>query len=168
MLCGVGARAAAYAAANATGARVALVEASDRIGGMMVPGGIGRDSDDFASAFGAGSFARAWVDENGAAYGVPYVLQPDVVVGNASLWAMLGRAPSLRVFRGAGLVDGPGAVSRAGTVVTRIVTVDPAGGGGTVAWTAAQFVDASYDGDLAVAAGVTYTYKYKYKYKIYL
>ena len=86
--------AAAVVASNGTGLRVALVEPTDRIGGMSVPGGIGlRDCDNFDAAFGNGSVARRWIDLNGEAYGVPYVLQPDVVVGNRSMWALLQSTP---------------------------------------------------------------------------
>jgi hypothetical protein len=159
--------AAAMVAANNTGLRVALLEVSSRIGGMLVPGGIGlRDTDDFASAFGTGSFARRWVDLNGAAYGVPYVLQPDVVVGNASLWALLSSVSggAIDVFPSTGLLEGPGAVAKAGAVVTSITTVDTAAEAagapltGVTVWRAAQFIDASYDGDVAVAAGVSWTF----------
>jgi hypothetical protein len=89
------------------------------------------------------------------------VLQPDVVVGNASLWVVLGRAPTLRVFTRVPLVEGAGAVAKAGAVVSSITTEYPAGGGGgggTAVWAADQFIDASYEGDLAVAAGVAHTY----------
>ena len=75
---------AAIIAANGTGTRVALLDISSNVGGMMVPGGIGlRDTNDFNSSFGGGSVARAWAMLNGVFYGVPYVLQPDVVVGNS-------------------------------------------------------------------------------------
>jgi hypothetical protein len=130
---------------------------------MMVPGGIGlRDTDNFDSAFGNGSFTRFWADLNGKAYGVPYVLQPDVVVGNASLYALLATVPNVDVFPSTGLYEGAGAVLKTGAVITTIYTVDTtslsAPPAGTTAWTAQVFVDASYDGDLVVAAGVSYTY----------
>jgi hypothetical protein len=68
--------AAAIVAANGTGLRVALIEASPRIGGMATAGGIGlRDTDNFDAMFNNGSIALKWATLNGAAYGVPYVLQ---------------------------------------------------------------------------------------------
>lgn len=193
----------------------------------MVPGGIGlRDTDNFDSAFGNGSVARQWADLNGLSYGVPYVLQPDVVVGNASLWTLLlntrtraaAAGGTLDIFVSTGLLEGGGAVVKQGATITEISTVgttrsmtlrgqhsaqtrlslqeDPVAvlealhaeglsplradplnlppsllarlrasqGGGQpdtaspVTWTATQFIDASYDGDLTIAAGVSYTY----------
>ncbi len=71
--------AAAVMAANNTGLRVALIEATPRVGGMATAGGIGlKDLDAsqwFDVMFAPGSVARRWIELNGAPYGVPYALQ---------------------------------------------------------------------------------------------
>eukprot|EP01116_Phalansterium_solitarium_P022331 TRINITY_DN732_c0_g1_i1.p1 TRINITY_DN732_c0_g1~~TRINITY_DN732_c0_g1_i1.p1 ORF type:complete len:604 (+),score=143.34 TRINITY_DN732_c0_g1_i1:121-1932(+) len=147
---------AAIIAANGTGLRVALLEPSSRIGGMMVPGGIGlRDTGDFDSIFNdTRSVARKWIDLNGVHYGVPYVLQPDVVIGNVSLWTLLQSIAggTLDVFTSEPLVEGPGGVTKDGTTIKSIATTSGS------SWVAAQFIDASYDGDIVVGANLSYTY----------
>lgn len=160
--------ASAIVASNNTGLRVALLDVSFHIGGMMVPGGIGlRDTDNFDSAFGNNSIARQWANLNGIHYGVPYVLQPDVVVGNASLYTLLQSTNgTIDIYPSTGLLEdsafGP-IVTKTGTVINSISTVDTSSSFHETnpvitVWSAKQFIDASYDGDLAVAAGCSYTY----------
>jgi hypothetical protein len=80
------------------------------------------------------------------------VLQPDVVVGNNSLWRLLSMAPNVDVFVSQPLT----AAAKVGATITNITTVG-ADGADTV-WMAAVFVDASYGGDLVVAGGISHTY----------
>lgn len=157
---------AAYTAARLSSPafRVCLVEPSAYLGGMMTAGGIGlRDTDDFASVFGdARSFASQWAELNRRHYAATKpVLQPDMVVGNASLYTLLLSLPpsnALRIVLEQPLAELPGAVVKVGTRITQITTV--AAGSQPpryTTWTARVFIDASYDGDVVMAANVSYT-----------
>ncbi len=172
--------AAAFVAASQTAPRahVCLVEPSPYLGGMLTAGGIGlRDTADFASVFGSpASFASRWAKANADHYNTSqYVLQPDVVVGNASLWAVLHSvAPSnpISIYLNEGLVEDPhAAVTRDGTAITSITTAAPPNLNPTdptdpiptttiptTTWHAKVFLDATYEGDLIRASNVSHTY----------
>lgn len=119
---------AASLIASRMGYSVALIEPGPEIGGMMVPGGIGlRDTADFASAFGNGSFSLAWAQLNGKHYDVPYVLQPDVVVGNHSLWTIMQNS-TVAVFRNTSILEGDGGVTVVNKAIVSITTLNAATG----------------------------------------
>jgi hypothetical protein len=155
--------AAAYIAALQDNPRasVCLLEPSAFLGGMMTAGGIGlRDTANFSSIFGdPRAFASQWAKLNAEHYGAKeYVLQPDVVVGNRSLWTLLLSVPNkIRIFLEEELAEMPGSVGKEGSRLVNITTVNAARGV-TTTWRAAVFVDASYDGDLVMWGNITYTY----------
>jgi hypothetical protein len=154
---------AAIVAANGTGLSVALIEPTQFAGGMGGPGGIGfRDIAAPETVLLQNSTIHTWLHMNDVHYGVgSTVWQPDQAVGQAN-WDALVADPryNLTVWRTTGLLEGPGAVLKRGSTIQSITTVnttteDPSS---AVVWAAKVFVDASYEGDVLVAAGVSYTY----------
>ncbi len=73
--------------------------------------------------------------------------QPDVVVGNASMMALLASVPGLDLFLNTALLEA-GGVAMKGTLIASITTepvdldVGPQGLGPPTTWSAAVFVDA--------------------------
>jgi len=98
--------------------------------------------------------ARRWAVLAGSHYNATDpqpVTHPDMFVAEATFWAMLNNA-SVTTLVGCPLM----AANRVGTVVTDI-TVSCNGSAPQVI-TGRAFVDASYDGEVVVAAGLSYTW----------
>eukprot|EP00392_Amoebophrya_sp_AT5.2_P006186 g6196.t1 len=148
--------AAAIAASRAGSTRVALLEPGPYVGGMSSPGGIGMR--DFRKAAPPCGSVVEWALLNAMHYAngdhrrsdVP-VWQPDSHVGEASFRTLL-RGAGVRVFTNETVLEGISAVQKRGAVLRSLQT-ERSG-----VWVAGQFVDASYEGDLALFAGVTVTY----------
>ena len=140
---------AAAVAAAAHGARVALVEPLPQPGGMLSAGGLFlTDQLDAAySRFFVSGVAREWAERVKAHYGAAEdVLTPDAFVAQAAVDAMLAARPSIALLAGCALT---GAARGAGAAIATVsLDCRPA------PLSAAVFVDASYAGDLMVAAGV--------------
>lgn len=134
---------AAIAAAG-EGMRVALIEPGRHVGGM-VSGGLGWT--DRGEVDVIGGLAKAFYDRVGAHYGVdPLAIRgPEPSVAERIFRDWLA-ASGVEVFVDARLAD----VIRDERSIGRIATSD-----GEV-FAAAAFIDASYEGDLLAAAGVSY------------
>lgn len=117
-------------------------------GGMLSAGGLYLHDqlDPRYSNFFVSGVAREWADRVRAAYGsAADVLTPDAFVSQATVDAMLAARPSISVLTDCALLG----VARAGAAISSLsVDCRP------TPLTAAVFVDASYAGDLLVAAGV--------------
>jgi hypothetical protein len=140
---------AAAITASANGTRsVALVEPLPLAGGMLSAGGLYLHDqlDPRYSHFFVSGIAREWADRVRAAYGsTADVLTPDAFVSQATVDAMLAARPSISVLTDCALLG----VERAGAAISSLsVDCRPS------PISAAVFVDASYAGDLLVAAGV--------------
>ena len=142
---------AAIAAAANGSHSVALFEPLTMIGGMGAAGGVGLMNQGCGLA-GVTGLGREWGLLNGAYYNgavnPPLNVFPDMFVAEQSFWIMLNATPGVTVWPGCRLVD----VSRNGTCVSEANLLCA---GDTVALTVAAsvFIDASYDGDVMVAAG---------------
>ena len=157
--------AAAVVAANGTGLRVALLEPGPLIGGMAGPGGIGLRDVNLEAASGvsdARSVLNRWLHLNRLAYGVAApVWQPDQRVGQANWESIVGDARyNITLAVNTGLVEGGASspIQMVGTRIVSISTVDTMTGGAPTVWTAAVFIDASYEGEVTLAANVSWTY----------
>ena len=141
---------AAAITASANGTRsVALVEPLPLAGGMLSAGGLYLTDqlDPRYSRFFVSGVAREWADRVRAAYGsAADVLTPDAFVAQAAVDAMLAARPSISVLTGCALLGA--ARAGAATIASVMLTCHP------LPLTARVFVDASYAGDLLVAAGV--------------
>ena len=139
----------AAAAAARGGASVTLVDPSPRLGGM-VSGGLGYT--DVGDAFAIGGLARAFFLAIRARYGIGNLSEPlyqfEPHVGEAALRALLAGA-GVAVVRAA---PGVAAVERAGAALAALTTADGQ------RFAADVFVDGTYEGDLARAAGVSRTF----------
>jgi hypothetical protein len=143
---------AAAVAAGTLGLRVALYEPLKMIGGMGAAGNLALN-DGGQSAERTG-LARAFALENGKAYGLDTeVCHPESFVAEASFYAMLKAANVSTVRLDCRLLSAQTAAVAAGSAVASIsVLCEPQ------PVTAAVFIDASYDGEVMVAAGdVAYT-----------
>eukprot|EP00054_Salpingoeca_dolichothecata_P030310 m.245454 g.245454 ORF g.245454 m.245454 type:complete len:762 (-) comp26635_c0_seq16:2085-4370(-) len=155
---------------------IAIVEPSEEIGGMSGPGGIGLR--DFSNTATVRSIALEWALINSAYYNVSYpVYQPDSYVGNASFYSLLGREPSIRIFKNELIARGSSFLSKAfdagfkrhvhqrvkaqvvknATRITSFITKNTQTQA-TTAWTAKQFIDAGYEGDLMIESKTSFTY----------
>jgi len=147
--------AASISAANGGKYHVALIEPSANLGGMLTAGGIGlRDLGNTATFGGLG---KTWAMMNARYYGVDYpVYQPDMDVGLVNVKALLTENPTIQVFTETPLYEGIGNVVKQGNQIVSIATgTDPK----TIQeWQAKVFVDATYEGDLARFAKVSYTF----------
>ncbi len=134
------------------GLRTALVEPRGQIGGM-VSGGLG--FTDFGRKEVIGGYALEFFRLAGKHYGmerygnpVAWYFEPHVA--EAILRQMLKDA-KVTLFENQRLRE-QGGVQKTGTTVDRILTED-----GSI-FSAAIFIDSSYEGDLMAQAGVTWTY----------
>ena len=146
--------AAGIAAANGAAARhaVHIFEPLAMLGGMAVAGGVGLMNNE-AGVYGQGLGGR-WCALNARAYNAtkPNCF-PEMKVGEASFRSMIDATANLTLSLGCRLL----AVDRAGACLTtaRFLCADDAE---PVTVTARIFIDASYDGDAMVAAGVTHAH----------
>ena len=137
---------AAVAAARA-GARVALLEPRQHLGGM-VSGGLGWT--DYGRKEVIGGLSREFFERVGRKYGttIQWEFEPHVAEEVFKEWA---REAGVQVFYRHRLREQTG-VRRSGTRVVNISLEN----GATVA--ARVFIDATYEGDLMAQAGVSYTW----------
>lgn len=155
--------AAAIVAANNTNLKVALLEKSNYVGGMSGPGGIGlRDIADPSTVLFENSVLHTWLHMNDEYYNANSpVWQPDQTIGQRN-WESLVNNPkyNLYVALNTALLEAPNAVLMVNQKIISITTVntiteDPTN---TTVFTAKVFIDASYEGDIMVAANISYTY----------
>lgn len=149
---------AAIAAAR-RGSRVALLEPSGHIGGMMTSG-LGRT--DIPSLEASGSIFREFAGRIYAYYRDTYGSESQQVadcrdglyfepsVAARTFCAMLDDEKGVALFVVQRLAKAEVCADRLESIVTNQAD------GSFRAWTAASFVDATYEGDLAAAAGVPY------------
>ena len=143
---------AAATAAGTLGLRTALFESLDMIGGMGAAGNLALHDGGFNAISG---LALNYTVLNGAYYNSTRpVQQPESFVSNASFYKMLARAGVTHIKLGcrvtAAATVGTGASGSKVESMTVICENEPV--------TATVFIDASYDGDLMVAAGnIPYT-----------
>jgi hypothetical protein len=158
--------AAALGAKAAGAARVLVVEPTDNVGGMAAAGGIGLRDCEQNEIRTNNSTQYRWAMRNAAHYGVPEpVWQPDNWLGEQTFKAMLQEAGvNLRMLgthdQNDSLIEGPGGVvvDRSGQS-PRVKAIKLRRADGSIDWIFSNyFVDASYEGDLLAAAGVTTTY----------
>eukprot|EP01065_Artemidia_motanka_P041917 TRINITY_DN5517_c0_g1_i3.p1 TRINITY_DN5517_c0_g1~~TRINITY_DN5517_c0_g1_i3.p1 ORF type:complete len:532 (+),score=94.08 TRINITY_DN5517_c0_g1_i3:113-1708(+) len=152
---GVAAAVSASRTAAATGAasRVCLLEPTAYIGGMSSPGGIGLR--DFGKTSPCCTMVE-WAMNNSAHYGTTSpVWQPDNYVGEQSFRTLVSGAKGVDLYTQHGLVEGGVKMDgkRIASVTTRY-TPD----GQQTEWSAGQFIDASYEGDVARFAGASITW----------
>ncbi|MBV8819267.1 MAG: FAD-dependent oxidoreductase, partial [Acidobacteriaceae bacterium] len=134
---------AAIAAAQ-QGRSVALLEPGRHIGGM-ISGGLGRTDMDRQQNV-IGGMAREFFERVGNVYGEPvaWFFEPHVAEQVLDSWV---KSAGVHVFFGSRLT----AVSKRGARITSLRTSDGTEFQGVV------FIDASYEGDLLKAAGVSYS-----------
>ncbi|BCS32760.1 xanthan lyase [Luteitalea sp. TBR-22] len=134
-------------AAAREGAKVALLEPRDHLGGM-VSGGLGWT--DFGKKEVIGGYALEYYERAGKKYGTPiqWYLEPHVAEAIFREWAA---EAGVQVFYRHRLVEKTG-VTKEGTQVTAIRLENGA------EFRAKVFVDSTYEGDLMAQAGVSYTF----------
>ncbi len=143
--------AAGIAAANGVAQRhtVRIFEELTMIGGMAVAGGVGLMNSE-ANVYGQG-IGGQWCALNGQAYNLskPECF-PEMFVGEASFWKMINGTSNLTVSLGCRLL----AVDKQGTCLTagHVLCADSPQ---PFVVTARVFIDATYDGDAMVVAGVS-------------
>lgn len=144
-----GTAAAIMAAISASreGVSVALVAPDSHLGGM-VTGGLG--GTDIGNSSVIGGIAREFFERVGKKYGTTLSWTFEPHVADAVFADMLGET-SVQVFTQHRLKE-TGGVEKTGTTVTKIICENGD------EFTAKQFIDATYEGDLMKQAGVTYTY----------
>ena len=135
---------------------------------MAGPGGIGLRDIHFVAASGYNdtrTVMARWLEANSKHYGVKStVWQPDQYVGQANWEALLSDPMyGLTVVTNTGIAEGPKGtgVTMDGTTITALHTVNTYPGAdptNVTTWTAKVFIDASYEADVAAAAGVSMTY----------
>lgn len=130
------------------GLKVALLEPTDHLGGM-VTGGLSRT--DFGKREVIGGMAREFYRRAGGHYGRDIEWMPEPHVAEAILDEMIAEAGSITIFLDQRLKE-QGGVEREGTRVVALVM--EAG----VRFVGRQFADASYEGDLMAQAGVAFTW----------
>ena len=144
--------AAGIAAANGAASRhsVLVLERLRMIGGMAVAGGVGLMNNE-QGVYGQGLGGR-WCALNGRYYnssGAKPNCFAESHVGEASMWAMVNATANLTVTLGCRLVS----ASRGGGACLASASFLCANDAEPLTVTARAFIDASYDGDLMVAAG---------------
>lgn len=129
------------------GARVALLEPRDHLGGM-VSGGLGWT--DFGKKEVIGGYSLEYYERAGKKYGAPiqWTLEPRVAEDIFKEWV---REAGVEVFYRHRLREKTG-VKKDGARITTITLENGA------SFTGAIFADASYEGDLMAQAGVAYTW----------
>lgn len=145
---------AAATAAGYLGMNVGLFESLPMIGGMGAAGFLGLHDGGMESITG---LAYNWTLYNGEAYGLPGtpVQQPESFIANATFYRMLADAGVKHVKLGCRLTSATNEYDNI-TKSSKIVRMTTTCEDGPVV--ATVFIDASYDGDLMVAAGdIPYT-----------
>jgi hypothetical protein len=134
-------------AAAREGARVALLEPRDHLGGM-VSGGLGWT--DYGKKEVIGGYSLEYFQRVGRKYGAPvqWHLEPHVA---ESVFKELVTEAGVKVFHRHRLKEKTG-VAKDGTRLTAITLENGA------VFTARVFADATYEGDLMAQAGVSYTW----------
>jgi hypothetical protein len=150
--------AAGIAAANGVSARhsVAIFERLDLLGGMAVAGGVGLMNNE-AGVYGQGLGGR-WCALNAAYYNwsKPNCFA-EMHVGENSFYRMINETANLTLTLGCRFLSVD--VDRApGSACLSTAHFLCANGTSPVAVTARVFIDATYDGDAMVSAGVTYAH----------
>lgn len=143
--------AAGIAAANGVGSRhvVHIFEPLGMLGGMAVAGGVGLMNNQ-DGVYGQGIGGR-WCALNGAAYNSksPNCF-PEMKVGQKSFETMIDATSNLTLSLGCHMIS----VTTNSACLSSVTFMCA---NGTVTVSAAVFIDASYDGDIMVAAGVSHT-----------
>jgi hypothetical protein len=153
--------AAAIAAAE-MGSKVLIIEPSKHIGGMATEGGIGlRDGmDEFRIQDPRNSQVR-WGRLNAAHYGLQdgsVIWQPDNFVGEESFQTLLKEA-GVEIWFGANVQEGPhGVMIEEKLDQDRIITGLRLEGSRKESVQGRFIIDASYEGELMIAAGLSYTF----------
>ncbi len=131
------------------GYRVLIVEPTEHIGGLTT-GGLGQT--DIGNKQVVKGLSQEFYREVGAHYGVleQWVFEPKVASSIFEKWL---DDKHIDIVRSRALVD----VEKDGTHIVAIRTVDSKSGCDTVRYAAKAFIDATYEGDLLAAAGVSYT-----------
>jgi hypothetical protein len=129
------------------GLRVALLEPSGHIGGM-VTGGL--SATDHGEKIVTGGDALAFYRRIGAKYGVPLFWYPEPKVAEAVLNEMLGEQKNAELFLHHRLRE-RGGVRKNGATLVELVMDNGA------RFRAKLFVESSYEGDVMKQAGVSYT-----------
>jgi len=139
---------AAAVAAGTLGASVGLFEPLDMLGGMGAAGNLALNDGGLGAE--RTGLARVFSLLNGKHYNLTSeVPHPESFVAEASFYAMLAGANVTSINLGCHVLSATtlreGGVSRVGSVTLSCLPARPL--------TAAVFIDASYDGDIMVAAG---------------
>jgi len=137
---------AAAVQARRQGAKVALVNSTDFLGGMTCSG---LSASDIFHREAVGGVAREIYGRIGRHYGKAYVDYFEPHVAQAAVNALV-KDSGLEVAMDERLDRGPGGVTKAGARIVAFRTLS-----GKV-YSAKVFIDASYVGDLMAAAGVSY------------
>jgi len=146
--------AAGISAANGVGGRhtVHIFEQLPMLGGMAVAGGVGLMNNE-NGVYGQGLGGR-WCALNGLSYNSskPNCF-PEMHIGEASFWQMVNGTANLTLSLGCPLLT----VERAGALLTAAIFLCE-NNSQPLRVTARVFIDATYDGDAMVAAGVTHAH----------
>ena len=134
--------------------RVIVMEPSPYCGGMAGPGGIGLRDCEHDEIRANNSTQHQWGMRNAAKYNVSKpVWQPDAWRGEETFVEMLEEA-GVELWRNTTFVEGPAGVEKNGTELKRVLVEGYRGS--SPFWLDAEYwIDASYEGELAVAAGAT-------------
>ena len=147
--------AAGIAAANGASSRhsVHIVERLPMLGGMAVAGGVGLMNNE-RGVYGQGLGGR-WCALNAAAYNAtaPNCF-PEMSVGEASFWRMVNGTANLTLSLGCTLLS----VAKSGGCLTSASFQCAGRAQPLLTVTARVFVDATYDGEAMVAAGVSHAH----------
>ena len=150
--------AAAITAANSGRNAVALIEPLTMIGGMGAAGGLGLHDQQMSNLTMITGLAKNWSLLNGAFYGsASLVNHPDMWVAEQSFLRMIANARTITTMLGCRLVD-EYAVLKSQADSLRSIDVMCNASQDRITIAGAAFIDASYDGEVLVAAGVDYTY----------
>jgi hypothetical protein len=147
---------AAIAAADGGKNTVVLMERLTMIGGMGAAGGVGLMNQG-AGLDGVTGLGRVWGELNAAAYGRggngTINVFPDLYVAAASFWTMLNSTPGITTTLGCRLVSVARSSSPSSSACLQSADFLCDNDTTPVTVTASVFIDASYDGDIAVQAG---------------
>jgi hypothetical protein len=130
------------------GKRVIVIEPSEHIGGLTT-GGLGYT--DIGNKQVVKGISQEFYREMGQHYGrlEQWIFEPSVADSIYRAWLDDER---IKVVRSRRLVD----VEKSGARIVAIRTVDSESGVDTLRYVAKAFIDATYEGDLLAAAGVSY------------
>lgn len=151
-LCIYGGSSAGVVAATSAarlGKRVVVIEPSEHLGGLTT-GGLG--FTDIGNKQVVKGLSQEFYRAMGRHYGrlEQWIFEPSVADSIYRSWLDDGR---IKVVRSRRLVD----VEKLGAHIVAIRTVESESGADTLRYAAKAFIDATYEGDLLAAAGVTYT-----------